>query len=195
MEAIVKRSLGILVMATLSAVLLLFCPLPAYATDNCGFGFSSGFMDENGDYSDCTASKWEVIKKNDGFSNSISLVMYPDEEGPNAESDSDSYIQIRCVKKTLEVYVWVEYADSFGFDGQGQYRIDNGKSVALNYRLQKDLDGVVLKSPKTFLAAFAKSKSRATFKIGNVDGYEIVVYPKADLISHRGLFASKGCKF
>jgi hypothetical protein len=194
MEAVMKKKLRNFLTATLSAVLLLFCQLPAYAADDCGFGFSSGFDDE-GEYVDCVDSKWEVVKKNDGFSNSISLIMYPDEEGPNADSDSDSYIQIRCVKKTLEVYVWVEYADSYGFDGQGQYRIDNGKSVTFNYRLQKDLDGVVLKSPKTFLAAFAKSKSRATFKIPNVDGYEIVVYPKADLTSHRGLFASKGCKF
>ena len=189
-----KKNLRILVTATLSVFLLLFSPLPTYAADDCGFGFSSG-IDDEGDYVDCTETKWEVVNKNDGFSNSISLIMYPDEEGPNAQSDSDSYLQIRCVKKTLEVYVWVEYADSFGFDGQGQYRIDNGKAVNFNYRLQKDLDGVVLKSPKTFLASFAKSKSRATFKVPNVDGYEIAVYPKADLISHRGLFASKGCKF
>lgn len=188
------KKMGILVTATLSVFFILFSPLPTYAADGCGFGFSTR-IDDEGDYVDCSATKWQVSKDNDGFSNSISLIMYPDDEGPSAESDSDSYIQIRCVKRTLQVYVWVEYADSFGFDGQGQYRIDNGKAINFNYKLQKDFDGVLLKSPQTFLANFAKSKSRATFKVPSVDGYEIVVYPKADLISHRGLFASKGCKF
>jgi hypothetical protein len=179
-------------LVVLGLILFLSPPLPAYGADDCGFGYSYDYesLDD-----DCVGSKWEVSKESDGFVNSISLIMYPDEEGPNADSDSESYIEIRCIKKTLQVYVWVEYADSFGFDGTGQYRIDNGKAITFSYRLQKDLDGVILKSPKTFLAAFAKSKSRATFKIPSVEGYEIVVYPKADLLSHRGLFASRGCKF
>ena len=176
----------------------LLIPFPAYSADGCGFGFSEDVLNWNISEEDdppCVESKWDIVKKNDGFTNFVSLVMYPDEEGPSASSDEDSYIQIYCIKKAIQVYVWVEYADSFGFDGSGQYRIDNGKPITFKYTLQKDLDGVVLKSPKTFMTAFAKAKERVTFKIPNVDGYEIVVYPKADLLNHRGLFASKGCKF
>lgn len=178
----------------LALSLVLMNPTPVHSADECGFGFSKNWDDEEV-YGDCAESKWKVVKKNDGFTKYVSLVMYPDEEGPNADSDENSYIQIYCERKTIQIYVWVEYADSFGFDGKGQYRIDNGKAVTFNYVLQKDFDGVVLKNPRTFLSAFAKSKSRATFRISNVDGYEIVVYPKADLLSHRGLFASKGCMF
>jgi len=177
---------------TLGLAMTLFNPLPVHSAEGCGFGSSKFRGDE---YGDCAESKWQVANKNDGFTSYISLAMWPDDEGPNADSDEDSYIQIFCQKKAIQVYVWVEYADSIGFDGDGQYRIDDGKAVTFKYRLQKDLDGVVLKSPKTFLTAFAKSKSRATFRIPSVNGYEIVVYPKADLLSHRKRFASKGCKF
>jgi hypothetical protein len=178
----------------LTLAITLLNPIPVHSADDCGFGYSR-WSDNGNTYGECAEVRWEVNNKNDGFTNYISVVMRPDEEGPNADSDAESYIQIVCTKKTLQIYVWVEYADSFGFDGKGQYRIDNGKPISFNYRLQKDLDGVVLKSPKTFLAAFAKSKSHATFRIPSVDGYEIAVYPKADLLSHRNLFASKGCKF
>ena len=182
----------------IALILVLLRPLPVYSADNCGFGFEEDVLNWDVSVDDdppCVKSKWDVVKKNDGFTNYVSLVMYPDEEGPSASSDEDSYIQIYCIKKAIQVYVWVEYPDSFGFDGTGQYRIDNGKAVTFKYRVQKDLDGVILNSPKTFMTAFAKATERVTFKIGNVDGYEIVVYPKADLLSHRGLFASKGCKF
>lgn len=178
---------------------LLSIAAPAHAQDGCGVGQYSAdqYYDEAlDDYVDvCQTTTWEIATKNDGFTSFYSIYMYPDEDDVNSSADPDSYIQIFCQKKQITVYVWVEYADSIGFDGSGQYRFDAGKSTTFKYRLQKDMDGVILNDSKSFMANFAKAKNRVSFKVPTVDGYELAVYPKADLLSYRKIFAAKGCKF
>lgn len=171
---------------------------PAFAKDGCGVGkYGDSIYDETTDeYVDvCQDSKWEVETKNDGFTSYFSIIMYPDEDDANATAGPESYLQVYCMKKQISVYVWVEYADSFGFSGSGQYRFDAGKSSTFKYTLQKDMDGVVLNETKSFMANFVKAKRSVSFKIPTVDGYELGVYPKADLLNYRKTFAAKGCKF
>lgn len=188
--------------------------MQANAADGCGFGQSHDYpeyvekddgyylpdgtkipnlinwMDEN---EFCAPTKWSLTKENDGFSKSTSIVMYPDDEDPN--SDGFSPIQIFCVKKKIQVYVWVEYADAFGWSGTGQVKFDKSGAKQVSYFLQKDFDGVVLKDSKTFMSNLVKAKSKFAFKIPNVDGYETIVYPKGNILEYRKVFAKEGCKF
>lgn len=171
----------------------------AQGMDGCGVGLSIAdeIYDETTNEIEtvCEETKWEVATKNDGFTNYFSIVMYPDGDDENASAEDDSYLQIFCQKKKISVYVWVEYADSYGFSGSGQYRFDSGKSTTFKYTLQKDFDGIVLNETKSFMASLVKAKNYVSFKIPTVDGYELGVYPKADFLDYRKTFAAKGCKF
>lgn len=194
--------------------LLLSFVAPVHAADECGFGQSSDSPDfverDDGYYTIdgvkipnlvnwldetevCAPSKWRLDNRNDGFSKSISLVMYPDDEHP--ENQGNSSIEIFCTKKKISVYVWVEYADSIGWSGTGQVKFDSGKVNRFSYFLQKDFDGVVLKDSKSFMKSLVSAKNRFAFKIPHVDGYETLVYPKGDIVKHRRTFAKSGCKF
>ena len=187
---------------------------PVQAESGCGFGFSFDYpeyvakddgyylpdgtkipnlldwMDEN---EFCAPTKWSLDKRSDGFSKSISISMSPDNEDPN--TDGYSSIEIFCTKKKIYVYVWVEYADSFGWNGTGQVRFDNGPVKSVAYYLQKDFDGVVLKDSKTFMSNLLKTKKKFAFKIPHVDGYDRLVYPKGNIAEFRQTFSKAGCKY
>ena len=85
-----------------------------------------------------------------------SLGSKDDEDANNTDY---SGIQIFCDKKKIEVYVWAEYADSYGWSGTGQLKFDNSPAKKFSYWLQKDFDGVTLKDSKTFMQNLVKVKN------------------------------------
>ncbi len=184
---------------TLILVVFLSVPVPVQAEDECGFGFQNFSLfsldgeTELDPEEKCRPTTWMFDKENDGFSKWIAVSMYPDEEDPN--TDGFSSVKIYCEKKKISVYVWVEYADSVGWSGTGQVKFDNGSAKKFSYYLQKDLDGIVLKDPKSFMTNLVKAKKKFAFKIPNVDGYETLVYPKGNILEYRKIFAKAGCKF
>jgi hypothetical protein len=141
----------------------------------------------------CRPSTWSYSKNNDGFSKYFSISMSPDDEDLNTNGYSS--VEIFCNNKRIEVYVWVEYADSVGWSGFGQVRFDSGNPKKFSYFLQKNLDGIVLKDPKTFMKNLVNTKRKFAFKIGNTDGYEVLVYPKGNLLEYRSIFKKAGCIF
>ncbi len=179
----------------------IFVPSHARALDGCGFGYSYDYenMEISEDYEsleesgECIVTTWTYSKSNDGFAKYFSISMSPDDEDDTNTGVSD--IQIFCDKKKIEVYVWVEYADSYGWKGSGQVRFDSGTPRKLPYLLQKDFDGVVVTETKTFMQNLVKAKSKVSFKIPTVNGYEVLVYPKGNLMEFRPIFAKAGCKF
>ncbi len=174
-------------------------PNPAGAADDCGFGyeyfslFSLDGENELDSEEKCRITTWDYSQSNDGFAKYFSISMSPDDEDDTNTGVSD--IQIFCDKKKIEVYVWVEYADSYGWKGSGQVRFDSGTPRKLPYLLQKDFDGVVVTETKIFMQNLVKAKSKVSFKIPTVDGYEVLVYPKGNLLQFRPIFAKAGCKF
>ena len=177
----------------------LFTPISAHAADECGFGytyfslFSLDGQTELDTEEKCRITTWDYEKADDGFSKYFSISMSPDDEDPN--NTDYSSIQIYCDKKKIEVYVWTEYADSFGWEGTGQLKYDNSSAKKFSYLLQKDFDGVYLKDSKSFMQNIVKVKKKFSFKIPTVDGYEVLVYPKGNLLEYRPIFAKGGCKF
>ena len=174
-------------------------PIQAKAADDCGFGFeffslfSLDGQTEIDSEEKCRISTWDYSRTDDGFSRYFSISMDPDvEDGTNTDYSS---IEIFCDKKKIEVYIWVEYADSFGWSGAGQVRFDTGAPKKLPYLVQKDFDGIVIKDTKTFMQNLVKTKKKVSFKVPTVDGYEVLVYPKGNLLQYRSIFAKAGCKF
>ena len=183
---------------------VLFHQLPAIAADECGFGNTQTYLSEDSDtydeddeyiedIYDCVQSTWTFENFNDGFSKYFSVYIEPDNDDvTNTGSDT---VQIYCDKKKIQIYVWVEYADSIGWSGTGQFRFDGSPPKKFSYFLQKDFDGITLKDSKTFMQSLVKSKTKFSFKIPTVNGYEVLVYPKANIIDYRSRFAKAGCKF
>ena len=170
----------------------IFIPIQANADADCGFGNSS-FYDADGNLVECAPMEWTYSKSNDGFSNYFSIRISPDDSDSTNTGYSD--LEIFCDKKKIEVYVWVEYADSQRWKGSGQVRFDSGTPKKLPYILQKDFDGIVVVETKTFMQNLVKAKTKVAFKIPTVDGYEVLVYPKANLLKYRSIFSKSGCKF
>ena len=142
----------------------------------------------------CRPIPWRYEYFDDGFDKYISISM----ETYDQESDSFGLgpeVQIFCDKKKLEVYVWAEYADGFGWLGSGQVKFDNASSKKIAYLIQKDFDGIALKDSKSFMSGLVKAKSTFGFKIPTVDGYETTTYFKGNLLDFRSMFSKKGCKF
>jgi hypothetical protein len=186
----------------LSVLILFFSQLSvgsSRAADECGFGyeyfslFSLDGMTEIDSEEKCRIATWDYEKKNDGFSKYISISMDPDDEDEN--NTGFSSVQIYCDKKKIEVYVWVEYASSFGWNGSGQVAFDGGAPKKVNYLLQRTFDGVMLKDAKTFMSNLVKAREKFSFKIPTVNGSQILVYPKGNLLEYRSTFAKAGCKF
>lgn len=181
----------------LSVLILFFSQLSvgsAKAADECGFGYVSTWSIYNWQQDgECVPATWEYIEKDDGFDSYFSISMKPDDEDENNTSGSN--VQIYCDKKKIEVYVWVPYASSFGWNGTGQVAFDRAASKKVNYLLQRNFDGVMLKDAKTFMRNLVKAREKFSFKIPTVEGYEILVYPKGNLLEYRSIFANAGCKF
>jgi hypothetical protein len=186
----------------LIAILLAFAttaPTPLNAADECGFGyeyFSLFSLDGERELDaeeKCRITTWDYSKTNDGFSKYFSISMSPDDEDETNTGVSD--IEIFCDKRKIEVYVWVEYPDSQGWNGTGQLRFDSSSSKSFAYLLQKDFDGIVVKDVKSFMQNIVKAKKKVSFKIPTVDGYEVLVYPIGNLLEYRSIFAKSGCKF
>ena len=187
----------------ITAVLLLFFSQlslnTAKAADECGFGyeyfslFSLDGMTEIDPEEKCRIATWDYEKKRDGFSNYFSISMDPDQD----EEDNTGYssVKIYCDKKRIEVYVWVEYANSFGWSGTGQIKFDDASPKKFNYLLQKDFDGVMLNDAKNFMLNLVKVKEKFSVKIPTVNGYQVLIYPKGNLLEYRPMFAKAGCKF
>jgi hypothetical protein len=191
-----KKIGALLALALLSSQI---CMGTANAADECGFGyenfslFSLDGMTEIDSEEKCRIATWDYDKKRDGFSNYFSISMEPDDDDEN--NTGYSSVQIYCDKRKIEVYVWVEYANSFGWSGVGQVKFDNASPKKFNYFLQKDFDGVVLKDAKAFMTNLVKVKEKFSFKIPTVNGYEVLIYPKGNLLEYRSVFAKAGCKF
>ena len=130
-------------------------------------------------------------EEDDGFRKYFSISINPDSE---FSSESTS-IQIFCDKKKIEIYVWTKYANSFGWYGTGEFKIDNRAPKKISYRVQKDFDGVVFSNSKSFMSELVKAKEKFAVKIPKVGGYDVMVYPKANLMEYRNTFRSAGCKF
>ncbi len=142
----------------------------------------------------CRAVPWQYDYFDDGFDKYFSISM----ETYDRESDSfgdGPRVQIFCDKKKIEVYVWTEYADGVGWSGTGQVKFDSANSKKIAYQIQKDLDGIALKDPKSFMSGLTKAKSTFGFKIPTVDGYETATYLKGNLLEYGSMFAKAGCKF
>ena len=142
----------------------------------------------------CRPMVWRYEKFNDGFAKYFSIYIDSDTGNPDEDINSTN-VQIYCDKKKIEVYVWVEYADSFGWSGTGQVRFDSGSAKKISYFVQKDFDGIYLKDSKTFMSSLVKAKKQFSFKISTTDGYKVVTYPKANILQYRPIFAKGGCKF
>ena len=151
--------------------------------------YEYGVSDES--ESVCRPMVWRYEKFNDGFAKYFSIYM----ESPDAKDLTITNVQIYCDKKKIEVYVWVEYADSFGWSGTGQVRFDSGSPKKISYFVQKDFDGIYLKDSKTFMSSLVKAKKQFSFKISTTDGYKVVTYPKGNILQYRPIFAKGGCKF
>jgi hypothetical protein len=189
-------------LAIITVLLLFFSQFSlntAKAADECGFGyeyfslFSLDGMTEIDPEEKCRIATWDYEKKNDGFSKYFSISMDPDDEDQN--NTNFSTVQIYCDKKKIEVYVWVEYASSSGWNGSGQVAFDDGAPKKFNYLLQRTFDGVILKDAKTFMRNLVKTEEKFSFKIPTVNGYEVLVYPKGNLLEYRSTFTKAGCKF
>lgn len=196
------RKINFKTLSALLAILMAFIftfPTRAGAADDCGFGyenfslFSLDGETEIDSEEKCRITTWSFSESDDGFAKYFSISMSPDDEDETNTGISD--IQIFCDKKKIEVYVWVAYADSYGWKGSGQVRFDSGAPKKLPYLLQKDFDGIVVAEPKTFMQNLVKAKSKVAFKIPTVDGYEVLVYPKGNLLKFRPIFGKAGCKF
>ncbi len=174
-------------------------PIQAKAADECGFGFEFFSLwsldgETEIDLEDkCRITTWDYTKTNDGFSRYFSISMDPDDE--DETNTGYSSIEIFCDRKKIEVYVWLEYPDSFGWSGSGQVRFDAGAPKKIPYFVQKDFDGIIVKETKTFMQNLVKAKKKVSFKIPTVDGYEVLVYPKGNLLEYRPMFSKAGCKF
>lgn len=142
----------------------------------------------------CRPIPWTYENFNDGFDKYFSITMQPIYNEDGLEEIGPE-VQIFCDKKKLEIYVWAEYADGFGWLGSGQMKFDSGGSKKFNYRIQKDFDGIVLKDAKGFISNLLKSKNTFGFKIPNVDGYVTATYAKGNLLDFRNTFTKAGCKF
>jgi hypothetical protein len=153
---------------------------------DCGFGYGIDYRDLS-----CYPFTWDYEEEDDGFVKYFSISMDPDSEF----SSGSASIQIFCDKKKIEVYVWTEYANSFGWTGTGEFKIDNLAPKKISYRLQKDFEGVMLSNSKSFMSELVKAKEKFAVKIPKVGGYDVMVYPKANLMEYRKKFSSAGCKF
>ena len=140
----------------------------------------------------CRLVEWEYENFNDGFDKYISISA---PYSPNLDNTSRGKVQIYCDKRKIQVYVWVPYADSFGWSGTAQVKFDSAGAKKVNYLVQKDFDGIVLKDSKTFMSQLTKSKATFGFKVPTVDGYETVSHYKGNLLEYRPIFAKAGCKF
>jgi hypothetical protein len=197
---------------------LAFTPVSANAADECGFGSSIQYEDGEGkwvynedednytlpdgsvvdDVSDlvdnegsCQKTTWVDGYSDDGFGKEFSISIDSDEEGPGANSYET--IEIFCTAKRLDVYIWVDYPITRGWQGYGQLKFDSGKIQSVGYRVNRTFDGLYLNSPKTFTKALLSAKSRATFKINTLEGSKVLAYPKADISSYVTKFKSLGC--
>ena len=140
-------------------------------------------------YEKCRIIQWEYEKFDDGFDKYISISM-----SSNNGNDAGD-VQIYCDKKKISGYVWIPYADSFGWSGSAQLRFDSSSAKKVNYLVQKDFDGIVLKDSKSFMSQLVRAKVNFGFKVPTVDGYETVSYYKGNLLEFRSIFARSGCKF
>lgn len=157
------------------------------------YKLSDGSLVEYGQWGKCEVTTWNYDKKRDGFSNAISISMDPEEDEEN--NTGYSGVEIFCDKKRISIYVWVEYANAYGWSGSGQIKFDSASPKKFEYWLQKDFDGVVLKDSKNFMRNLVMAKERFSFKIPTVNGYEVLVYPKGNILKYRTTFAKAGCKF
>lgn len=165
------------------------------ADGRCPFGYDPTklMIDDDFDPENCIKTKWEYNEVDDGFSKYFSIKIEP-AYVPGFEV-SFSGIEIFCDKKKIEVYIWVPYARSIGWSGVGQVTFDGGSPKKVDYLVTKTFDGIALKNPKTFMSSVVKAREKFAFKIPTVEGYEIVIYPKSNLLEYRSIFARAGCKF
>ena len=140
----------------------------------------------------CRLLQWKYERFNDGFEKYISISA---PKGRDLDDTSRGNVQIYCDKRKIQVYVWVPYADSFGWSGTAQVKFDNQAAKKVNYLVQKDFDGIVLKDSKSFMSQLTKTKKTFGFKVPTVDGYETVLSYKGNILEYRPIFAKAGCKF
>ena len=153
----------------------------------------------------CKPFPWEFENFNDGFDKYLQLSMDPYQWPPD-EYDSGCYtwkctVNIFCVKKKISVELYIGPADAVGWSGSGKVKFDNGVAKTMSYSLFKDLDGVALKDPKSFMQSLVKAKEGFGVKFRTRDGKaynrtdKSLLFPKGDLMKYRPVFAKAGCKF
>ena len=188
MKKFIFNKRNLLIFISTIVYLITFVSNPANAKDDCGFGME---LDEN--QYECVTTQWSLESSDDGFDNFISIRMFPDEEDTN-NVDLTS-MTIVCEKKKLYVNIYTEYADSFAWKGFGQVRFDEGSPRKFSYQVFRNFNGVQLTDSKSFLTNLVKAKNKFSFKIPNVNGYELMIYPKGNLLTYRSTFKKMGCKF
>lgn len=154
--------------------------------------YTAGWWEKKEELWKCVPITWKIETEDDGFRKLHSMSM-----SGEGYSDSSGYpeISINCVKNKLSVYVWFAYADSFGFKGSGQYRIDKKSVSKFNYTVDKQFNGFYFDSPSSFLKALKSGKKSLALKVSNVNRTMVLEFPVADYLKARGIFAKKsGCK-
>jgi len=150
--------------------------------------YTAGWWEKEEDLWKCVPITWKIQTEDDGFRKLHSMRMV-------GEGYSNAEISISCVKKKLHVYVWLEYADSVGFRGSGQYRIDKKSVVKFNYTVDRQFDGFFFDNPSTFLKALKSGKKSVALKVSNVNSTVVLEFPVADYRNASSAFAKKsGCK-
>jgi hypothetical protein len=187
----------------LSLLIAGISPVTAQAQDGCGVGFQLNYdadpvttYDEYGDIEDeqypCRASKWEYGVEKDGIDSFVYLDMPSDAD--DKYNTDDETLRIYCQDKQLGVWISVEYADSTGWQGNAKVRFDAGKIVNLPYTVGRTFTNIYPNSAINFVTSLLKAK-KVLVKINTVNGSEVVVFTRSDLINYRKKFAANGCKY
>lgn len=207
-----RKTIAVSLVSLMSLVILISSTPIVRAKDGCGFGLESWsdldlsdpdyvksiphprrFMDD-GEEIHCYKEKWSDDDRNDGFSKLVGISIYADDDDDEFGNAWDE-LRIFCAKKKFEVYVMVDFADSFGWSGTGQIRFDNKSAKSMPYVVSRSLQSVMIKDSAGFVRNFAKAKKKVTLKINTVEVTKILAYPKADLLSHRAKFKKAGCSY
>jgi hypothetical protein len=152
----------------------------------CQFGFD----DSIGQKYYCSEIYWETQEKSDGFSKRYRI--FVDAVDDEYSTNLDSKLFVSCENKKLSVGIKINDAEAAGWNSTGYFRFDGNSPKKFKYRLDSNLEYLILDDPKAFTSSFMKSKSKASFKISNPES-NIIVFPKSNLNRFSSKFKGMGC--
>lgn len=162
---------------------------PLYDPDS---DYKAGWWFKEEYLSKCVPVFWKISVDNDGFRKLHTMKIDPSETSGDL---GNSTFNINCLNKRLNVYVPFEYANSYGFQGKGLYKIDNKKPVTFKYTQGRNLNGFFFDNPSGILNGLKIGKSEFILKVNNINGDAILKFPIADYAKAKSEFSKKsGCK-